>query len=55
MEIDFFVQPRGVSEEDYCKGKKNCMTVATKTLRDMIDAASVTLDEDPTPEVEPES
>lgn len=45
--VEFFVQPRGTSEEEYCKDKKNCMTVATKTLRDMIDAKGITVDEDP--------
>ena len=47
MEIEFFVQPRGTGEEDYCKDKKNCMNVATKTLRDIIDANSTTVAEDP--------
>ena len=45
--FELFVQPRGTSEEDYCKDQKNCMTVATKTLRDIIDSKGVTVDEDP--------
>lgn len=46
-EFELFVQPRGTSEEEYCKDQKNCMTVATKTLRDIIDAKGVVVDEDP--------
>ena len=45
--FQFFVQPRGTFEEEYCKGQKNCMTVATQTLRDIIDSRGITVDEDP--------